>query len=95
MDGKLHGYAFHSEDVRLVWAKPGGGHEDRSTESVLGTQMHAAWTAFIKGNAPGAPGLPPWPEYNLPARRTMLLDGTSTVASGPAEAELRLWRGVL
>ena len=49
----------------------------------------------IKGEAPGAEGLPVWLEYSLELRETMVLDGVSKVEVRPMEAELRLWDGVL
>ena len=93
--GRFAGYAFHSEDVGLVWDKPGGSTEDRAAARVMATQMHAAWVAFIKGGEPTAQGLPTWPQWTATERKTMLLDRTSTVAVQPQEAELRLWDGVL
>jgi para-nitrobenzyl esterase len=57
--------------------------------------VHAAWLAFIKGEAPGANGLPVWPEYTSGARATMVFDAVSKVEERPQEAELRLWDGVL
>ena len=94
-DGKLHGYAYHSEDVRLVWDDANGGPEDAAAEAVLEGQMHAAWVAFIRGGTPAAPGLPSWPEYTEQTRATMILDRQSRVANAPAAEEMRLWDGVL
>ncbi len=93
--GRFAGYAFHSEDVELVWNKPGGPSEDRAAAAALAKQMHAAWVAFIQGGTPAAQGLPAWPRWNATERRTMLLDRASTVAVQPQEAELRLWDGLL
>ncbi len=93
--GRFAGYAFHSEDIELVWNKPGGPTEDRVAAAALAAQMHAAWVTFIKGGIPAAPGLPAWPQWTATERRTMLLDRTSTVVVRPQETELRLWDGVL
>ncbi len=93
--GRFAGYAFHSEDVGLVWDKPGGPVEDRAAATAMASHMHAAWAAFVKGGVPAAPGLPTWPRWTVQERRTMLLDRTSTVAVRPQEAELRVWDGVL
>lgn len=93
--GRFAGEAFHSLDVELVWNRPGGPESDRSAELALAAQMHAAWAAFIRGDVPAASGLPPWPQWTVGERRTMLLDRTSTVATRPQEAELHLWDGLL
>ncbi len=93
--GRFAGYAFHSEDVELVWNRAAGPIEDRSAEVALAAQMHAAWVAFIHGDTPAANGLPSWPQWTPEDRKTMLLDRVSTVAVRPQEAELRLWNGVL
>jgi para-nitrobenzyl esterase len=89
--GRMKGLAFHSEDVALVWdrAKTSGG------DAAMADRIHAAWLAFLQGNAPAASGLPVWPRYSRDARRTMLLDTASQVVERPQEAELRLWDGVL
>ncbi len=93
--GRFTGLAFHSEDVELVWNRPGGPMEDRTSELALAAQMHAAWVAFIQGEAPAAAGLPAWPRWTAADRKTMLLDRTSTIAMRPQEAEFKLWDGVL
>jgi para-nitrobenzyl esterase len=93
--GRFKGDAYHSEDIGLVWDKPNVEIENAATEAVLAKQMHAAWLAFIKGETPGAVGLPVWPEYSSGARETMVLDAASRVEEKPQEAELRLWDGVM
>lgn len=93
--GRLQGYAFHGLDVPLVWNKPHKDVTNAGAETKLSTQMHQAWVAFIRGEAPAAPGLPAWPEYKPETRDTMLLTGESRVERKPHEAELRLWDGVL
>ena len=57
--------------------------------------MHAAWVAFVKGEAPAASGLVGWPEFELGARRTMVLDTASRVEERPQARELALWDGVM
>lgn len=93
--GTYKGYAFHSEDIGLVWNKPSHEFDSAAAEADLATQVNAAWAAFIRGETPGAPGLPAWPEYTPKARATMMLDQTSRVESKPQDAELQLWRDVL
>lgn len=89
--GRWSGYAYHSLDVGLVWGKPHLEVKNASAEAALATQVHAAWAAFVRGEAPAAAGLPTWPEYDATRRATMMLDGTSRVEQKPQEPELRLW----
>ncbi len=89
--GRLSGYAYHSLDVGLVWDKPHSKVDNAAAEAGLAKQMHAAWAAFIRGEDPGAPGLPSWPAYEPATRATMLLDAVSRVQQRPQEQEMRLW----
>jgi para-nitrobenzyl esterase len=93
--GRMKGEAYHSEDIGLVWDKANESITNVAAEKALGKQMHAAWLAFIKGETPGAEGLPLWPQYSSGARETMVLDKVSRVETQPQEAELRLWDGVM
>ena len=93
--GRFKGYAYHSEDLGLVWDKPNRNIDNATAEAALAKQMHQAWVAFIRGEKPGAPGLPLWPQYLNGARETMILDVQSRVEPAPQEAELRLWDEVL
>ena len=93
--GRLKGEAYHSEDIGLVWNEVNEEITNVAAERALAKQMHAAWVAFIKGGAPGAEGLPLWPEYTSDARETMVFDKVSRVEERPQEAELRLWDGVM
>ena len=93
--GRLSGYAYHSLDIGLVWDKPHKNVANAEAEAALARQMHAAWAAFIRGDAPAADGLPVWLEWDAQQRRTMLLDTESQVQTKPQEAELHLWDGVL
>jgi len=89
--GRYQGEAFHSEGLALVWNKPNSDYASAVAEAQLAREMNTAWAAFIRGEAPAAPGLPTWPKYNAQTRPTMLLDRTSIVANGPQAAELALW----
>ena len=89
--GRLQGYAYHSLDVGLVWNVPHEKIANASQEAALANQVHLAWSAFIKGNSPAAPGLPTWPEYNTSLRPTMILNATSAVEQNPHQSELDLW----
>jgi para-nitrobenzyl esterase len=93
--GRLSGYAYHSLEVGLVWQHPHADAANAQAEMALGRQIHAAWVAFIKGEVPGAQGLPVWPRYRADTRPTMILDTVSRVEERPQEAEFRLWDGKL
>ena len=93
--GRFKSYAYHSEDLGLVWDKPNRNIDNARAESTLALEVHQAWVAFIRGEKPGAPGLPAWPQYLNSARETMILDVQSRVDAKPQEEELRLWDGVL
>jgi para-nitrobenzyl esterase len=93
--GRLKGEAYHSEDLAFVWDKPNEAIANAAAETALAKQIHAAWVAFIKGETPGAEGLPAWPAYTIAARETMVFNTVSRVEEKPQEAELRLWDGVL
>ncbi len=93
--GRMKGFAAHTEDLGLVWDKPNAEIPNAAAEAALAKQVHAAWVKFIQGEAPGAAGLPAWPEYSSEARETMIFDAVSRVEARPQEKELRLWDGVL
>ena len=93
--GRMAGEAYHSEDLGFVWDKLTAVERAEAGAAGLARRSHAAWAAFIKGGAPTAEGLPSWPAYAAGARPTMMLDVTSKVEERPAEAELRLWDGLL
>ncbi len=79
----------------MVWGHPNTGIGNDAAEAALGVQMHTAWSTFIRGETPSAPGLPAWPAYEASNRQTMILNETSHVETKPQEAELRLWDGAL
>jgi para-nitrobenzyl esterase len=89
--GHFSGYAYHSLDVGLVWDKPRASVTNASDEAALATQMHTAWSAFIRGEVPAAPGLPVWPAYTTTTRPTMILDHPSRIDQLPQNPELHLW----
>jgi para-nitrobenzyl esterase len=94
-NGRMKGEAYHSEDLGLVWNKPNREIANVRAETALAKKMHAAWLGFIKGETPGAEGLPLWPQYSIESRETMVFDAVSRVEARPQEAELRLWDGVM
>ena len=97
--GKLEGNAYHSLEVGMVWDHPHQQVANAEAEASLGKQMHAAWSAFIRGEVPSAPGLPAWPPYDEATRLTMIfgagVEAGSRVEHAPQATELKLWDGVL
>jgi para-nitrobenzyl esterase len=93
--GRMHSEAYHAEDLGFAWDKLGKDFADTPSAPALASQMHAAWVAFLKGETPSATGLPPWPEFRLPDRKTMILNTTSHVEAHPFDKEMHLWDGVL
>ena len=89
--GRFKGEAYHSFDLGCVWERLAKSEPEGAQR--LSLQMHGAWTAFLKGGPPAAPGLPAWPQWNPLTRPTMILDNTSHVEQQPFEAELQLWNG--
>ncbi len=93
--GRMANQAFHSLDLSLVWNHLDPAEQADPAAAPLSSQIHTAWTAFLHGQPPAAPGLPPWNEYNSTARPTMILSRQSHLETHPLDAELRLWDGVL
>jgi para-nitrobenzyl esterase len=97
--GKFKGNSYHSLDVGMVWNHPHRQAADAAAEAALGKQMHAAWAAFIRGEAPAATALPAWPLYDEQSRSTMILGERANVEShveqAPQAAELGLWDGMM
>jgi para-nitrobenzyl esterase len=97
--GRLKGNAYHSLDVGMVWNHPHKQVADAAPEAALGKQMHIAWSAFIRGETPAAPGLPAWPLYDEQSRSTMIFgakaSAESHVEQAPQAAELKLWNETL
>ena len=93
--GPFAGYAYHTLDVGMVWSQPHAQVGNAAQEASVGSQVHQAWCAFIRGGVPAAPGLPEWSRYDTSSRRTMVLDTQSRIVEGPNMTELRLWDRVL
>jgi para-nitrobenzyl esterase len=55
----------------------GKGDEPRA----LAEQMSATWLAFARTGNPNNKSLPPWAQFRLPERNTMVFDGRSHVAN--------------
>jgi para-nitrobenzyl esterase len=93
--GRLGAFAPHSLELHLVWDKPLNDVANAKAEAELSRQMHEAWCAFLRGETPGADGLPAWPVYTLEQRSTFIFDAQSHVEKHPQQSELQLWDGVL
>jgi para-nitrobenzyl esterase len=93
--GPQAGEAYHALDLSFVWQKPDAIEQADPTAAPLALQIHQAWVAFIQGNAPAAPALPTWPQYQPDTRATMILAPQPHVEENPNNAELQLWDGVL
>ncbi len=93
--GRLRDLAYHSLDVPLVWDHPRPDIGNAPAEAALATQIHGAWTSFLRSQAPAAPGLPAWTPYNQTTRPTMILNTESHVEQNPQAGELALWNGTL
>ena len=94
-EGRMKDLAYHSLDVGLVWDHPHTGIGNDTEEAALATQIHLAWSAFLRGQAPAAPGLPAWTPYTTSARATMILDRQSRIEQDPQAAERTLWNNAL
>jgi para-nitrobenzyl esterase len=98
LDGRLG--ATHALELPLVWnvldlTVSQVLLNDLEAARPLAARMHAAWAAFIRGDAPAADGLPAWPIYGEPRRATMLIDREPRVADDPDAAVRDLWRSLV
>jgi para-nitrobenzyl esterase len=79
------------DHVNTVFARKVFGFHP--TDRPLAKIVHASWVSFIKSGRVDA-GLPRWPRYELPQRRTMLIDETSAVVEDPERIERSIWSKV-
>ncbi len=93
--GPQAGEAYHSLDLSFIWQKPDPIESADPTAAPLARQMHQAWVNFIQGNDPAAPTLPPWPQYSLQTRPTMIFAAQPHIENNPHQAELELWQTAL
>lgn len=97
MGGKLG--ACHALEIPFVFRQldsPEAAYVTRGkAPEDLAESMSAAWAAFAGSGTPAAPGLPPWPEYQISGsgrdRLTMILDVTPQVASDPRGRLREFW----
>jgi len=53
----------------------------------LAKKASTAWGNFAKAGAPGATGLPAWPEYSIDNRETMILSASPRIENDPMSAD--------
>lgn len=86
--------AAHTHDIPLVFGTLGAEGTVSGTgpgaQAVSATMMRAFVNLAAKGN-PNGTGVPAWPAYTLPQRRTMLFDTTSRVANDPRKWQRELF----
>jgi para-nitrobenzyl esterase len=61
----------------------------------LADRIQDAWLAFARTGTPSSAGLPPWPSYAPPRRRTMELGTECAVREAPRDAERAVWDDLL
>jgi len=90
MNGALK--AGHSVELSLVFGTyenirnfVGPGPEPAR----MAQQMHSSWVAFARTGNPQNPAIPPWPQYNIKTRPTMIFNLESYVENDPL-SELRV-----
>ena len=89
--------APHTMDIALAFGTldadssyTGTGAQARA----LSRAMMKAFTGFARRGDPNAPGVPKWPAYRLPERRTMVWDSTSAAVADPRRWERELFARV-
>jgi para-nitrobenzyl esterase len=90
--GAHHGLdvPFMFDSVSLVPEKVGTG----ANAAALAARMSGMLLAFARSGRPDAPGLPPWPAYDLTRRATMVFDTTIRIVDDPRGDERRLFAQV-
>jgi len=96
VDGGRWG-AHHTADIPLLFgtldapgSRSGTGPEAQATSRAL----QAAFLSLVRDGNPDGKGLPPWPQYRLPQRATMLFDAVPRVVEDPRGAERELFAKV-
>ncbi len=84
----------HGLDM-AVWGADGLSSLARSgdAQARLGVAMADSWSAFARGEAPAAAGLPAWDQFDGAGQRTMILDAEPCMQSHPRQGELDIWQG--
>jgi para-nitrobenzyl esterase len=94
-EGRLR--AFHSLDIALVFdniAQPGSQTGTGAAAQAVADRMSASFIALARTGDPNHGGMPAWPKYELPERRTMIFDAETRVVADPRREERELFATV-
>ena len=89
--------AFHTLDIPLVFdniAQPGSRTGTSAAAQAVADRMSDSFIALARSGDPNHPGLPDWPRYTVPERRTMIFDAESRVVADPRREERELFATV-
>ena len=93
--GPFGTYSAHGIDVPLffdhvdtAFARNVFGYN--AADRPMARRVHAAWVGFIRTGHIDQ-GLTPWAPYELPTRRTMMIDLTTSVVEDPERIERSIW----
>ena len=87
--------AFHTLDIPLVFhnnTQPGSRTGNGAAMQQLADTMSDALLAFARHGDPNHAGLPPWQQYGLERRQTMLFDTQSRQMDDPRGGERRVYQ---
>lgn len=81
--------AYHGEELNFLSASfPSDWQHDPGDEK-LGSAMRTYWTQFARTGNPNAPGLPPWPDFDVHAKRCFELGRNIRVRPVAAQVQAR------
>ena len=86
--------AFHTLDIPLVFDNVGAAGSQTGTGAEarkLAGRMADAFVALARTGDPNCASNPPWPQYDLDRRETMIFDTQTRVVSDPRREERLLW----
>jgi len=90
--GRFEGLVPHAHELPFVWDDAARlVPRDRG----LAQSIHQLWVEFIQGRPMPVAGDAQWPAYNLRQRPTVILKPSPLIADNPANAEYRLWDGLM
>ena len=87
------GQSVHAIDKWLITADPAGNWrtKDRPGAEEIAALMSDSFARFARSGNPHAPGLPPWPQFDLEQRPTMLFDLPAQLANDPRGEERKFF----
>lgn len=89
--------AFHTLDIPLVFdniAAEGSQTGTSAAAQAVADRMSGSFLALARTGDPNHPGLPQWPKYELPGRRTMIFDTQTRMVADPRREERELFATV-